>query len=229
VREEQLNELTQKIVLLNQNPPPSTETALLDDIHDLQKKIVEGNKKINEITKPIKETKLAHLTGNENLAKSYTNLAISSAGVVLSVIALLLIIGTVAAPPFVLPVVVGFGIGMAAFGIIKWAAEKYADMEDVENQAKKDEAQEDSILNEALDSYQKQQNRELGVSGNCSYSKHMDGLLKTIVAPQEPQSSPPVVSPDSEKTPKDVPVPSLEEDRHDKSHTQSSGSGVIKP
>lgn len=231
LHDEQLKELTQKIALINKNPQTTPDPTILDDILKLQKKIGETNKKIDELIKPARATKLAHLKGNENLAQSYTNLALSSTGIVLSVMALLLIIGTVAAPPFVLPVVVGFGIGIAAFSLIKWVAEKYAEVEDLDIKTKKEEGQEDSILNEAIDCYQHQQNKEFSHTGFCSYSKHMSELLKTPLPVPETQVNHTLVSQDFSKAPfvtKDLPVSTLDEKTQTIDNSVISNSGTAK-
>jgi hypothetical protein len=188
LREERLTDLTAKIAVLNQSPPEKeASTELLDDILKLQKKIIKIDSKIEEITKPAEKIKLAHLLGNEKLARTFTNFALSGAGILFSVMAVLLVVGSVAAPPFVLPIMAGFGIGLAAFGVIKWAMEKSADMADEENKIKQDQKQGESILNEAIDGYQHQQSKEHSHTGSCSYSKHMKDLLQTIAEPQ-PQS-----------------------------------------
>lgn len=188
LRKERLTDLTAKIAVLNQSAPDKESSSeLLDDILKLQKKIIKIDSKIEEITKPAKNIKLAHLVGNEKLARTFTNFALSGVGIVFSVMAVLLVVGSVAAPPFVLPIMAGFGIGLAAFGVIKWAMEKSADMADEENKIKQEQKQGESILDEAIDGYQHQQSKEHSHTGSCSYSKHMKDLLETIAEPQ-PQS-----------------------------------------
>lgn len=195
LREERLKDLTAKITMLHQGDPerePSPE--ILDDVLKLQKKIIKIDNKIDEISKPEKKIKLAHLIGNEVLARTFTNFALSGVGITFSIIALLLVSGGMAAAPFVLPIMAGFGIGLSAFGIIKWAMEKSADMEDEEHKVKQAQRQEDRILDEVIDSYQQQQNKEFSHTGSGSHSKYMSELLKTT---SEAQSESPKASQDT--------------------------------
>lgn len=212
LRAERLKDLTAKITMLNQGAPerePSPE--ILDDILKLQKKIIKIDNKIEEISKPEKKIKLAHLIGNEELARTFTNFSLSGVGITFSVIALLLVTGSMAAAPFVLPIMAGFGIGLSAFGIIKWAIEKSADMEDEEHKVKQVQRQEERILDEVIDSYQHQQNKAFSHTGSGSHSKYMSELLKTT---NEAQSESPKASQDTTHSAEPHALPVLVDDSH---------------
>lgn len=188
-RKEQLSELVQKIALKDTAVDESDLQKHLDAIQVLQKKLIKTDDDIENITRPIEKLTDDNAKANEKLAFSYATFALAGAGTIFSVIGLLLVVGSVAAPPFVLPLLVGFGVGMAAISLLKWTAEKIAQYEDKKIQTQKSQLHEELILDEALNGYDRQINPEQSLTGESSHSVHMQKLL-TSKAPEQKETYP---------------------------------------
>ncbi len=125
---------------------------------------------IGKITEPLHQLKQQNLLANEAIAKSYTNFALGGAGVIFSVIGLMVLISAFAAPPLVGTILFGFGIGLATFGLIKWSVEQYANKEDKQLLKERTKEHEETILEEALDCYEHEMTKNYHHAGKYSYS-----------------------------------------------------------
>ncbi|KTD41067.1 T4SS effector SidA family protein [Legionella parisiensis] len=151
-----------------------SNSSLITLVGKLQQQIAQIDKDIESITEPLHELKRNDLLANEAIAKSFTNLALGGAGVTLSLIALMILpilLSAVVAPPIVATVstiLLGFGIGLAIFGAVKWVMELRATRKDEKIMRERTKEHEEIILEEALYEYD-----------HCSYSVAMRPLLNS--------------------------------------------------
>ncbi|KTD54451.1 SidA protein, subsrate of the Dot/Icm transport system [Legionella sainthelensi] len=156
----------------------STENSqLIDFVSNLQHEITQIDEDIGKITEPLHQLKQQNLLANETIAKSYTNFALGGAGVIFSVIGLMVLISAFAVPPLVGTILFGFGIGLATFGLIKWSVEQYANKEDKKLLKERTKEHEETILEEALDCYEHEMTKNYHHAGKCSYTTSLRELL----------------------------------------------------
>lgn len=79
------------------------------------------------------------MQSNENLARSYSEFALSVAGVVFATLGLLLVGVTIS--PILTPIMLSLSIGIATFNLLKWAVEKYTYFKDITKAYQKEEYQ----------------------------------------------------------------------------------------
>lgn len=195
-REDKLKELIGIISLIS---PESTVNQHLDKIQLVQSEIQLIDDQIEKITAPIGKLALQNLIADEKLALSISTVSIAASGALLSMLGLLLIIGSSVAPPLVLGVIFGLGIGLAVVSLIKWGAEKITEREDAKAEKIKSEAHKESILDEALHAHEHQVNKNINPEvtqvvtpeGDSSHTMYMQDLVKD----QPSRSSPPSVEP----------------------------------
>lgn len=171
----QIKELEENVALMASTP--SSPDTIAEKIRTLQNDIVTTENDISKITLPIDVLKKKNVLESEKLMLSYTNIAIASAATIFSVIGLLLALGTIAAPPIMLSIIGGIGIGMAVIGLIKWAAERIAALMDAKEECRKVTEQKELILEEALNGYYISQNPGANLVGASSHSSHMHVIL----------------------------------------------------
>ncbi|HHF7375684.1 T4SS effector SidA family protein [Legionella bozemanae] len=160
--------------LIDQKDKEDTST-LIKLVSELQHQIAEIDEDIENITGPLHHLQRNNLLANEAIAKSYANFALGGAGVILSTIGLMILLSTIAAPPIMGPILLGFGIGLAIFGVVKWGIELYATREDEKTMLERANENEEIILEEAL---------------KCSYSNAMRPILDSKgTTPEEPKNS----------------------------------------
>ena len=186
-REEKLAELVSLV-------GPTTLNKNIDGIKLLQEEILTIDEQIKEITAPIEKLALDQLVANEKLALSVGNTSMSAFGLVMSVIGIVLIVGSVAAPPFVLPALIGLGIAMSTLSLIKWGMEKVMERQDTKEMEQKAAEHKESILDEALFNYEHQLNNNITVAvapevSNDSESSHSK-YMQTLMTANLPESSP---------------------------------------
>ncbi|HHT0594281.1 TPA: T4SS effector SidA family protein [Legionella anisa] len=156
----------------------TSDSTLIDLVSKLQHQIAQIDKDIELITEPLHELKRNDLLTNEAILKSFTNVALGGAGVILSTIGLMILLSAVAAPPIMGPILFGFGIGLAIFGVVKWGIELYATKQDEKFMRKLEKENEGIILEEALDEY----------DHGCSYSNAMRPIIDSqAITPSKPQ------------------------------------------
>ncbi|KTD73068.1 T4SS effector SidA family protein [Legionella tucsonensis] len=165
--------------IANEKNTEDTST-LIKLINDLQQQIAQIDEDIENITEPLHELKQNDLLANEGIPKSLTNFALGGAGVVFSIMGLMILLSAVAVPPIIGPILVGFGIGMAIFGVVKWGIELYETSKDEKFMQEREEENEGIILEEALDQYEH----------GCTYSKAMRPILysQVTITPSESQN-----------------------------------------
>ena len=172
-RDEELTKLAAKVSLISQKP---TLDDHLKAIQLLQEEIVLIDKEIDAITEPIGKLALKEMIAEEQLALAVSTVTIGTFGAVLSIIGLLLFIGSIAAPPFIVPLMFGIGIGLAAISLIKWGAEKITQREDAQYEELETAVHKESILDEALYAHEHPFNTKVTPVGNSSHTKYMRDL-----------------------------------------------------
>lgn len=164
-RDKQMSELTEeinKLELLTPDEQNEEQNKALSEINKRRKEIVETDASILEITAPPEELEKNNQKASAELAMSYSSFAMNAAGVVFSVIGLLLALAAIPVAPVLAPIMIGIGITMAVFGLIKFTAEKIGEYQDKKEAALKLETKENEILDEA-------QGIELEVNPKSSY------------------------------------------------------------
>ncbi|MCE0724043.1 T4SS effector SidA family protein [Legionella resiliens] len=156
-----------KITEIIDKDDQTSHSILIDQVTELQHQIAQIDKEIESITEPLHELQRNDLLANEAIPKSFTNFALGGAGVILSTIGLMILLSAVAAPPIMGPILFGFGIGLAIFGVVKWGIELYATSQDEKFKRKLEKENEGIILEEALYEY----------DHGCSYSNAMRPIL----------------------------------------------------
>ncbi|WP_298623989.1 T4SS effector SidA family protein [uncultured Legionella sp.] len=210
-RDEKLAELVSTIATFNSNVTTDNQ---LEEIQTLQNDIVEIDNEIEKITPSIKKLAFDNSVSNEKVAFSVGTTSMATAGTLLSVIGIMLIAGSVAAPPFVLPALIGFGITLSAISFIKWGIENLSARQDAEFAEQKLEAQKESILDEALVGYEHQLNNKIAPKATpaqapvstepSSHSTMHNAMKKALPISPSTHQSDPQVEPSIEKKP---PVP----------------------
>ncbi|WBV62651.1 T4SS effector SidA [Legionella pneumophila 130b] len=160
-RAEQLKTLVDKIALINPTGKRAEQNKLLSEIKALQKEITKTDDSIEEIIAPLAKIERDNLKSTINLPLSYSTFAIAAASTLISIAGLLVVAGVIAAPPIMVPIMFAVGSVMAIIGLIKWTAEKMAEIEDAQLKAEKTAKHEDAVLDEALNVYEQQLNLEL--------------------------------------------------------------------
>lgn len=123
----------------------------IDKIQSLQAEILLLDGQIKKITPTFEQLAFEKIVAKEHLAGSVVNVSMAFLGVVLSAIGLLLMGGTIAAPPFIIPAVVGgVGVFTSIFTLVKWAADKNAERENTKQMDLRSAKDNESILDEAL-------------------------------------------------------------------------------
>lgn len=153
------------------------ESKLIALVSNLQHEIAEIDEDIEKITEPLHKLKQKNLLANEAIAKSYTNFALGGVGVIFSAVGLMVFLGTLAAPPIAATILLGFGIGLATFALIKWGAELYADKKDEKILKERAQEHEETILEEALDCYSHDLSKNYQYDWKCSYSTSLSRIL----------------------------------------------------
>lgn len=177
-RDKKLLDIAKMIAAINAAPEGADNKANLDAMRLLQEEILEIDEDIEEITQPIKNVIRRDLVANENIAQSVTTASMALVGVTLSTVGLLLAFGTLAAPPVIGPILIGFGIAMAVISLVTWAAFKIAERNDVKSAELKQETQMENVLDEALDYHEKNQiTSTVQPKAGSSYVKLREGLL----------------------------------------------------
>ncbi|HAT2067188.1 TPA: T4SS effector SidA [Legionella pneumophila] len=160
-RAEQLKTLVDKIALINPTGKSAEQNKLLNEIKSLQKEITKTDGSIEEIIAPLAKIERDNLKSTINLPLSYSTFAIAAASTLISIAGLLVVAGVIAAPPIMVPIMFAVGSVMAIIGLIKWTAEKMAEIEDAQLKAEETAKHEDAVLDEALSVYEQQLNLEL--------------------------------------------------------------------
>ncbi|HDV5712251.1 TPA: T4SS effector SidA [Legionella pneumophila] len=160
-RAEQLKTLVDKIALINPTGKRAEQNKLLSEIKSLQKEITKTDDSIEEIIAPLAKIERDNLKSTINLPLSYSTFAIAAASTLISIAGLLVVAGVIAAPPIMVPIMFAVGSVMAIIGLIKWTAEKMAEIEDAQLKAEETAKHEDAVLDEALNVYEQQLNLEL--------------------------------------------------------------------
>lgn len=154
-------------------------SQLIELVSNLQYEITQIDEDIEKITEPLHKLKQQNLLANETIAKSYTNFALGGVGVILSTLGLMGLIGAFAAPPLAGVIFFGFGIGLAIFGLIKWSVEQYANKEDKKLIKERTKEHEETILEEALDCYERELSKKYQHEETCSYATSLRSLLSS--------------------------------------------------
>ncbi len=186
--------------LIAQKDKEDTST-LIKLVSKLQHQIAEIDEDIENITGPLHHLQRNNLLANEAIAKSYANFALGGAGVILSTIGLMILLSAIAAPPIMGPILLGFGIGLAIFGVVKWGIELYATREDEKTMLERANENEEIILEEALKcSYSNAMRPILDSKGTTlekpKNSKNKTGDLAITSEPPNMESTPPLNSSD---------------------------------
>ncbi|PWY55630.1 hypothetical protein DGG96_11025 [Legionella qingyii] len=151
------------------------DTSLIEEVSNIQHQIDKIDKDIANITEPLflleENTHLA----DETIVKSYTNFVLGGTGVILSTIGLIILIGTATVPPLWSPILLGFSIGLALFGLIKWGVELQAKSVDEQILEERTKENEEIILEEALEHY----DHELSDKFQGSYSIALRPILES--------------------------------------------------
>lgn len=173
-RGEYLTKLTAQMFLIDSKP---TEHILLKDIQNLQKEILLIDQQIAIIVPPLEQLNIENMMVDEQLALATSSFLLATAGSILSVLGLLLVLGSIAIPPFIAPVLIGLGVGMAAVSLAKFGVEKFAEHQDAYDKKKSLDQHKEFILEEALSGYESQLNPDNPGVGISSHAKYMQGLL----------------------------------------------------
>lgn len=177
-RKQQLASLTDTISLGNSS---SNLNLQLEEIQLLQSQIVLTDQEINKITAPANKLNVTNMIATEKVAQSFSNFNLALAGSLTTVIGLLLIVGGVAMPPVIVPIMIGLGIGVSAFSLIKFVVEKINQHQENQELERLSAAHKESILNEALLGYQHQLTNQINPALTSSHSKHMQQLMTNTV------------------------------------------------
>jgi hypothetical protein len=175
------------IKVVDQKRGKEGDPLLIDLVSAIQHRIAKIDKDIERITEPLHQLEQNNHLADQTIVKSYTNLALGSVGVMLSTIGFILLLGTVAMPPFMGTVLLGFGIGLAVFGAIKWGVELYIKRENEKLKKERSEENEEIILEEALNSY----DYDLSLISTSSYSTKLRPIfnLQAKTDPDEAKNS----------------------------------------
>lgn len=195
IQKEQIDALAEVVSLVTAETVLEGHCEVLDEIQKLQKEILVTETDITGIIQPVQSLKYENELATAKLALALPNFATAGIGVGISIVALLIGLGTIAAPPIFLPVGIGLSIGLAVISLGKWIAEKLTEQEDKEYRDKQEGYLKDIILDEALISYEKSTYpTQSGTLGNSSHTKHMQELLTDTQTPKEksvaPESAP---------------------------------------
>lgn len=181
-RKERLAQLAQITKLIDEQKELEANTLLIEQVSDIQQQIAKIDKDIANITEPLSQLEESNLLANKTIVKSYTNFVLGGTGVILSTIGLIILIGTATIPPLWGSILLGFSIGLALFGLIKWGVEVHAknvDEQILENRTKENE---EIILEEALDHYA----HELSDICQGSYSTALRPILESAATAATP-------------------------------------------
>lgn len=155
-RQEQINEFTNKIAAVESAKDPVQKKKCLDEILAIQKDLLVTEGKIEALTKSLETLKSEGVDANAGIALSGATAALSAAGAIISILALVLIVGGIAAPQVAIPIIVGLGIGLAVLGFIKFMGEKLVEMEMNRRKENKSTVLKENVMNEALNAYSNQ-------------------------------------------------------------------------
>ncbi|WP_172653479.1 T4SS effector SidA family protein [Legionella fallonii] len=197
-RERQLEKLINKISALKSTS--SSINALSDDIQTLQSEILQTDEQINKITVTAEQLNAENMIATEKSLLSISNFGVATAGVLLSVIGLIIAVSSVVMPPVILGALVGVGIGLAAVSLGKFITEKIIEHQEAEEKEEKETMQKETILEEALFEYEYQLQSQMKPSLTSSHSQHMQELIT-----KEPSQT---TSPTQDKT-VHVPLPAV--------------------
>lgn len=182
-RDQCLTKLIEQMALIDSKATPIP----IKDIQSLQEQILLIDKQISKITPSIEQLNIENMVADEKLALAFSSFFLAAAGSMLSVTGLLLVLGSVAFPPVIAPILIGFGIGMAAVSLAKFATEKFAEHQDANDKQKSSTNHKEFILEEALYGYEYELNPDNPGVGISSHAKYMQELL--------PQNEPVVTMP----------------------------------
>lgn len=206
-RQEQISVLASKMVEADSTEDADQKAKILDEILEMEKELLLTERSIEDLTKSTEETKAESLMASSTIALSGSTAALSAAGLVISVLALVLVTAGVAAPQFVIPAVIGIGIGLAVLGFMKFVAEKLVEMEISRRKAIKATTRKEGLMNEMLYAYGHQnQNSNAQMHELLATSSLDEGLKKdpTSVDQAQEQSFPPLFSELPHKTEEEV-------------------------
>ncbi|STY29541.1 SidA protein, subsrate of the Dot/Icm transport system [Legionella wadsworthii] len=170
-------------------------------ISAIQQDIAELDKEVETLTEPLHELERNHIIAKEAIAKSTVNLALGAGALTLSVVGLVILLGTLAAPPILGPVLIGFGVGLAVFGVIKWGLELYFKRQDEKIMKEREKENKLIILEESLKFYDEHP--------SCSYSAALRPIL----------NSPKITSIDPQASMKEIEMVNLEHSASETSPT----------
>lgn len=138
-------------------------------ISAIQQDIAEMDKDVENLTEPLHELERNNIIAKEAIAKSTVNVALGAGALTLSVVGLVILLGTLAAPPILGPVLIGLGVGLAVFGVIKWGLELYFKRQDEKIMKEREKENKVIILEESLKFYDEHP--------SCSYSTALRPIL----------------------------------------------------
>lgn len=183
-RKEQVTELSNQIAKIIPTSTINDSEEILDEIRRLQKELYANEESIQAITKPIDLLEYNDLLNAEILTLSISAFILAAGSTVISALILTLAFGSLPAPHIALPILIGFGVVIASGGLLKWAAKKYSQYEEIRFKTKIIEAYKERFINEALINYQ----HELLTNktpDNSSYVNQMQELLPSSAPGQE--------------------------------------------
>jgi hypothetical protein len=154
------------IKVIDQKNDKQDYSLLINLISAIQYRIAKIDKNIERITEPLHQLEQNNLLADQSIAKSYTNFAFGSVGVILSTIGFMVLLGTLVMPPVMGTALFGLVVGLAIFGAIKWGVELYVNRKNERLKKEQAEENEEIILEEALNSYE----YNLSQIQTCSYS-----------------------------------------------------------
>ncbi|KTD56429.1 T4SS effector SidA family protein [Legionella shakespearei] len=210
-RQEQMSALTDKLVEAESSKDDNLKAKILDEILEMEKELILTERAIEDLTKSTEELNAESFMASSTIALSGSTAALSAAGLVISVLALVLVVGGVAAPQFVIPAVIGIGIGLAVLGFMKFVAEKLVEMETNRRKENKAIVRKEGLRNEMLYDYGHQ---------NQNSNAHMHELLEisSLDKELEKNSNPATVKEQEQSFPalfSSTPEPTQTEEAHD--------------
>lgn len=173
-RETQLNALAAKLASIDST---TTVNMAFKDIQLLQNQLMETDESIKKLTAPIEKLNLDNIEARQKMVLGFGSFSLAAAGAILAIMGLMMVMSPFALPAVIAPILLGFGIGLAAVSLGEFIVQKIVEHKAVSDKEKKVTAAKETLLEEALNQCDYQLNKGIKPEMSSSHGKYMHELL----------------------------------------------------